>query len=143
MIWRFRVSVFRVVPVVIGLILFGSTVQGQAVPPDYAGKTRTYYVAADEVNWDYAPSDRDEAMGMPFDELQKGYTESGPHRIGRVYKKAMYREYYRRAVVIDAGPKNTTKEDTFRSERRSTLQKPLTEPTLLEMSGYPTNRELT
>ena len=36
---------------------------------------------------------RDEAMGMPFDELQKGYAESGPHRIGRVYKKAIYREY--------------------------------------------------
>ena len=31
------------------------------------GKTRTYYVAADEVQWDYAPSGRDEAMGMPFD----------------------------------------------------------------------------
>src|ERR1019366_1170352 len=45
---------------------------------------------------------------------------------------------YRRAVVIDAGPKNMTNEDTFRSERRSTLKKQLTEPTLLEMSGYPT-----
>jgi len=43
-------------------------------------------------------------------------------------------------VVIDAGPKNTTKEDTLTSERRSTLKKPLTEPTLLEMSGYPTNQ---
>src|ERR1019366_3209194 len=42
---------------------------------------------------------------------------------------------YRRAVVIDAGPKNMTNEDTFRSERRSTLKKRLTEPTLLEMSG--------
>jgi hypothetical protein len=35
-----------------------------------------------------------------------------------------------------------TNEDTFRSERRSTLKKRLTEPTLLEMSGYPTNQEL-
>ena len=58
-----------------------------------AGKTRTYYVAADEVQWDYAPSGRDEAMGMEFDEIAKGYTESGPHQIGRVNKKAMYREY--------------------------------------------------
>ena len=58
-----------------------------------AGKVRTYYVAADEVNWDYAPAGRDEAMGHPFDELQKGFTESGPHQIGRVYKKAIYREY--------------------------------------------------
>jgi manganese oxidase len=57
------------------------------------GKTRTYYVAADEVNWDYAPSGRDEAMGMEFDAVGKAFTESGPHRIGRVYKKAIYREY--------------------------------------------------
>jgi hephaestin len=58
-----------------------------------AGKVRTYYVAADEVNWDYAPSGRDEAMGMEFDAVGKAFTESGPHRIGRVYKKAVYREY--------------------------------------------------
>ena len=30
---------------------------------------------------------------------------------------------YRRAVVIDAGPKNTTNEDTLPSERRSVLKK--------------------
>ena len=49
---------------------------------------------------------------------------------------------YRRAVVIDAGPKRTTNGDTLRSERRSTLKKRLTEPTLLEMSDYPTNQDL-
>ena len=58
-----------------------------------AGKTRTYYVAADEVQWDYAPSGRDEAMGMEFDDIGKAFTQSGPHRIGRVYKKAVYHEY--------------------------------------------------
>jgi hypothetical protein len=40
---------------------------------------------------------------------------------------------YRRAVVIDTGPKNTTNQDTLPSERRSVLKKDLTEPTLLEM----------
>jgi FtsP/CotA-like multicopper oxidase with cupredoxin domain len=64
-------------------------VQAQSAP----GKVRTYYVAADEVNWDYVPSGRDEAMGHPLDALEKGYAESGPHQIGRVYKKAVYREY--------------------------------------------------
>jgi hephaestin len=58
-----------------------------------AGKTRIYYVAADEVNWDYAPSGRDEAMGMPFDAVAKGFTETSANHIGRVYKKAIYREY--------------------------------------------------
>ena len=67
--------------------------QAQTPPAGLTGKTRTYYVAADEVNWDYAPTGRDEAMGHPFDELEKGYTETGPHHIGRVYKKAIYREY--------------------------------------------------
>ena len=64
-----------------------------ATPAKETGKTRTYYVAADEVNWDYAPSGRDEAMGMEFDDVGKAFTASGPHRIGRVYKKAIYREY--------------------------------------------------
>ena len=75
----------------VGMLCTGSAVRAQA--PKHAGKTRTYYVAAEEMNWDYAPSGRDEAMGRPFDELEKGYTESGPHHIGRVYKKAYYREY--------------------------------------------------
>jgi KaiC/GvpD/RAD55 family RecA-like ATPase len=42
---------------------------------------------------------------------------------------------YGRAVVIDAGPKNTTNEDALPSEGRSALKNTLTEPTLLEMSG--------
>jgi len=65
----------------------------RAATPDEAGKTRTYYVAADEVQWDYAPSGRDEAMGMPFDAIAKGFTETSANHIGRVYKKAIYREY--------------------------------------------------
>ncbi|HYL61637.1 MAG TPA: multicopper oxidase domain-containing protein, partial [Candidatus Methylomirabilis sp.] len=68
---------------------FACAVRAQSTP----GKVRTYYVAADEVNWDYAPSGRDEAMGHAFDEVEKPYVESGPHRIGREYKKAIYREY--------------------------------------------------
>lgn len=58
-----------------------------------AGTTRTYYIAADEVQWDYTPLGRDEAMGMPFDPVAKAIVEPGPHRIGHVYKKAVYREY--------------------------------------------------
>jgi FtsP/CotA-like multicopper oxidase with cupredoxin domain len=75
------------------LFFFGPVLRGQAAQVEATGKTRTYYVAADEVNWDYAPAGRDETMGHPFDQLEKGYTEPGPHRIGRVYKKAIYREY--------------------------------------------------
>ncbi len=58
-----------------------------------APTVRTYYIAVDEVNWNYAPRGIDAVTGKPFDADQKVYTTSGPHRIGRVYRKAMYREY--------------------------------------------------
>ncbi len=77
----------------ISLLWIAPAVRGQSSADKPQGKTRTYYIAADEVNWNYAPLGRDEAMGMPFDEISKLYTESGPHRIGSVYKKAVYREY--------------------------------------------------
>jgi hypothetical protein len=50
----------------VGTLFFAPVVRGQAALGEPTGKTRTYYVAADEVNWDYAPSGRDEAMGHPF-----------------------------------------------------------------------------
>lgn len=77
----------------VAITLSAFAVRIHAAAPAPAGTTRTYYVGADEVQWDYAPSGRDEAMGMEFDEVGKAFTESGPHRIGRVYKKAIYREY--------------------------------------------------
>jgi manganese oxidase len=54
---------------------------------------RVYFIAADEVTWDYAPSGRDDAMGKPFDDLASNYMAPGPHKIGRVFKKAVFREY--------------------------------------------------
>lgn len=73
--------------------LWSQQAGGAATAAEHGGKTRVYYVAADEVDWDYAPSGRDEAMGMDFDAVGKGFTEAGPHQIGRVNKKAIYREY--------------------------------------------------
>ncbi|MGB6200331.1 MAG: hypothetical protein WA871_13020 [Candidatus Acidiferrales bacterium] len=90
---RLCARVFLAAPILIAILLVAPAARSQTPQSEPAGKTRTYYVAADEVNWDYAPSGRDEAMGMPFDDIAKLYTESGPHRIGRVYKKAIYREY--------------------------------------------------
>jgi hephaestin len=60
---------------------------------DIEGRTRTYYVAAERVAWDYAPSGRDGITGRPFDAVAAVYIESGPHRIGRVHDKAVYRAY--------------------------------------------------
>ncbi len=58
-----------------------------------SGVTRTYYIAADEVVWDYAPSGMNKITGKPFGEAEAQWVESGPHRIGKEYKKALYREY--------------------------------------------------
>lgn len=75
----------------IGTISLGSPVRAAAPAP--GGKIRTYYVAADEIDWNYTPSGRDEAMGMPFDDIAKGFTQPGPHQIGSINRKAIYREY--------------------------------------------------
>jgi FtsP/CotA-like multicopper oxidase with cupredoxin domain len=56
-------------------------------------KVRTYYIAADEVEWDYAPGGVNKMMGMKFDGYSKIFVERGPHRIGSIYRKALYREY--------------------------------------------------
>ena len=55
--------------------------------------TRTYYVAADKVAWDYAPSGENQITGEEFGEAENVFVGSGPDRIGRTYYKALYREY--------------------------------------------------
>ncbi|KAL9973401.1 hypothetical protein ACROYT_G019857 [Oculina patagonica] len=63
------------------------------VPPP--GYTRRYYIAAEEVEWDYAPSGNDVMDGIPLDKSEEAetFTISGDKRIGRKYKKVVYREY--------------------------------------------------
>ena len=56
-------------------------------------KTRTYYLAADEVDWDYAPSGKNQITGEPFGEEENVCVRQGEHRIGKTYRKALYREY--------------------------------------------------
>jgi FtsP/CotA-like multicopper oxidase with cupredoxin domain len=58
-----------------------------------APMTRTYYVAAEEVQWDYAPTGRDQMLGAPAEGLVAMILTSADDRIGRVYRKAIYREY--------------------------------------------------
>jgi hephaestin len=35
------------------------------------GKTRVYYIAADEVVWDYAPTGTNQIGGRPFNDVEK------------------------------------------------------------------------
>lgn len=64
-----------------------------ASPCAAQGKVHTYYIAADEVTWDYAPAGMNRITGQPFGDEESPWVKSGPHKIGRVYKKALYREY--------------------------------------------------
>jgi len=57
------------------------------------GTVRTYYIAADEVDWNYLPGGLDKMMGMAPDGYAKIATQRGPQTIGTVYRKAVYREY--------------------------------------------------
>jgi hypothetical protein len=44
-------------------------------------------------HWDYAPSGRNQITGQPFGEQENVFVQRGPNRIGKVYTKALYREY--------------------------------------------------
>ena len=55
------------------------------------GQTREYWIAADEVLWDYAPSYPTNLItGEEFTDDEKVFVEEG---IGRVYLKSIYRRY--------------------------------------------------
>lgn len=58
-----------------------------------AGRVRTYYIAVDEVLWDYAPLGSNQITGAPFAGMDLIWMQRGPDRIGSVYRKALYREY--------------------------------------------------
>jgi len=61
-------------------------------PP--APHTRTYYVAADTVVWNYAPGgDTNLITGLPYDSIALHYVRTDSTDVGRRYLKSIYREY--------------------------------------------------
>jgi len=60
-----------------------------------SSKTREYFIAAVERDWNYAPSGFNVVKGIKLehDGNAAQSTVSGPHRIGRVYRKVLYREF--------------------------------------------------
>ncbi|KAG7322312.1 hypothetical protein KOW79_013658 [Hemibagrus wyckioides] len=59
------------------------------------GITRTFFIGIREEIWDYAPGGYNRITGKPvtLDDHASMFLLQGPHRIGHVYKKAMYRQY--------------------------------------------------
>jgi hephaestin len=56
------------------------------------GKIRTYYIAADQVAWNYAPHARN-MTGKPFTRQQAVYVKRTSRQIGSTYLKSLYRQY--------------------------------------------------
>uniref|UniRef100_A0A6Q2YVX2 ferroxidase n=1 Tax=Esox lucius TaxID=8010 RepID=A0A6Q2YVX2_ESOLU len=82
-------AVFRTLfPRLLLLVVWVSEVRG-------LGRERVYYVGIREINWNYAPSGKNLINGIDIadDEHASVFLMSGPMRIGRVYKKAVYRQY--------------------------------------------------
>ncbi len=64
-----------------------------AEPAQKPGVQRVYYIGAVEVEWDYAPANKNQITGEPFGETENVFVEHGDLRIGKVYTKALYREF--------------------------------------------------
>jgi len=64
------------------------------LPPAASAVERVYFIAADTIVWDYAPSFPTNLMtAQPFTAEESLYLEAGQGRIGRRAFKAVYREY--------------------------------------------------
>ena len=69
---------------------YWQSVQGGYHP---TGRTRTYYLGADELVWDYTPSGKNLITGRPFDEDAQVFVQPGTDRIGPRYLKCLYHAY--------------------------------------------------
>jgi FtsP/CotA-like multicopper oxidase with cupredoxin domain len=77
-----------------GLLLF-SPIQSRSVRPHaavVAPRTRTYYIAADTVSWDYVPGGRDEIAGKPYADTAF-FGGAAPRPVSTVFHKVLYRRY--------------------------------------------------
>lgn len=90
----------RIKPVIgalaVAALLAACAIPERSSPPAAdGGITRTYYIAAETVLWDYAPSyPTNRTTGAAFTDDKKVFVEgNGKDRIGRIYQKARYIEY--------------------------------------------------
>lgn len=69
-----------------------------ASPPSdfsFSGNVRRYYVAAEQVTWDYAPTGWDNALGVPLEYSPRARYSGiiGSGSLGTKWQKALYRGY--------------------------------------------------
>lgn len=84
-------SLRSVVPSLLVLTL-AAPVRTDTRVPAPVSRARTYYIAADEVSWDYVPSGRDEIAGRPYAD-SAFFAKVPPRAVSSAYRKVLYREY--------------------------------------------------
>ena len=62
-------------------------VAGRPITPPSGGQNRVYYVAADQIPWNYAPKGMNDCEGRPFTDEELVFTGNP------IYSKLVYREY--------------------------------------------------
>ena len=80
---------------IVSMIAFCTLSSGAAHPVprrESAGRTRTYFIAADTVTWDYVPGARDEIAGTPYADTAF-FGNAKPRPVSTAYQKVLYREY--------------------------------------------------
>ncbi|KAK0347742.1 hypothetical protein LTS02_009782 [Friedmanniomyces endolithicus] len=88
-------------------------------PPDFkfSGNVRQYYIAAEEVEWDYAPTGWDNWMGVPMNVSTRANMASA-NQYGTKWLKALYRGYTDSSFTTysEQPPWQGTQGPTIRSE---------------------------
>eukprot|EP00808_Paulinella_micropora_P003454 g83002.t1 len=64
------------------------------------GVLREYFIAAEEVEWDYAPQGKHVVMGREFNAYERIWFDPGPMTIGHIACKARYVEYKDAAMTV-------------------------------------------
>lgn len=73
--------------------LGAATAEAAPAAAAYAPQVREYWIAADEVEWDYAPDGKNDITGEPFGDTENVFVANGQDRIGHKYIKSLYHEY--------------------------------------------------
>ena len=78
---------------------------GQFQTTQAAPRVQEYWIKAEEILWDYAPSYPINVMsGKPFQTAPDVFLGKSSNRIGRIYRKAVYRSYTKDFGTIIDGP---------------------------------------
>ena len=86
-------SVAALLLVVSTILAVGPSSSHAAAPVATVPQLRTYYIAADHVEWNYAPDGKNDITGQPFDDVANTFVKAGADRIGSTYTKSLYQEY--------------------------------------------------